>query len=142
MSQFRFHYVFSGKPVRVKQISSKTNPNTLKLKVPNPCHMVKPVEPTIHKWQGKTYWFSQDHHQNQRNKSCKSGNCLTMWSCRTTPGNLIKKLNTSQNKVKKNKKIPYVCIRCGYEMTEMTVCHLKCFRCGAEHDCSDKGSFW
>jgi hypothetical protein len=49
MSQFRFHYVLSGKPVRVKQISLKNNPNTLKLKVPNPYHMIKAIEARIPK---------------------------------------------------------------------------------------------
>ena len=49
---------------------------------------------------------------------------------------------TLNNPEDKNKKKRYLCMRCGYEMTEMTVCHLKCFRCGAEHDCSDKGNFW
>lgn len=42
----------------------------------------------------------------------------------------------------KNKKKLYICIRCGFEMISMSACHLKCFKCGAEHDCSDKGNFW
>jgi hypothetical protein len=49
MSQFRFRYVLSGKPVRVKQISLKNNPNTLKLKVSNPYHMIKDIEARIPK---------------------------------------------------------------------------------------------
>ena len=24
------------------------------------------------------------------------------------------------------------CIRCGFKMGEITVCHLKCFKCGSE----------
>ena len=40
------------------------------------------------------------------------------------------------------KKIQYNCIKCGDAMRELSVCHLKCFRCGSEYDCSDKGNFW
>lgn len=47
MSQFQFHHVFSGTPVRLKQIWSKTNQNTLKLKVLNHCNMVKTVKPAV-----------------------------------------------------------------------------------------------
>lgn len=36
----------------------------------------------------------------------------------------------------------FICIRCENFMTEISVCHLKCFVCGAEYDCSDKGIFW
>jgi hypothetical protein len=42
----------------------------------------------------------------------------------------------------KNKKIQHVCIRCGFDMIDISACHLKCLKCGAEHDCSDKGNFW
>jgi len=35
-----------------------------------------------------------------------------------------------------------ICMKCGYEMKNIQVCHLKCFNCGAEMDCSDKGSVW
>ncbi len=51
-------------------------------------------------------------------------------------------MKNSDNYKDGDKKKQYVCIRCGFEMIEMTVCHLKCFRCGAEYDCSDKGLFW
>jgi len=40
------------------------------------------------------------------------------------------------------KKTQYICIRCGFAMRELSVCHLKCFKCGSEYDCSDKGNFW
>jgi hypothetical protein len=29
------------------------------------------------------------------------------------------------------------CIRCGFKMGEITVCHLKCFKCGSELISSD-----
>ncbi len=49
----------------------------------------------------------------------------------------------SATEIKNNKKkIKYICIRCEYAMKELSVCHLKCFRCGSEYDCSDKGNFW
>ena len=41
-----------------------------------------------------------------------------------------------------NKKRQYICIRCGFNMIEISTCHLKCFNCGAEYDCTDKGIFW
>ncbi len=44
MSQFPFHHVFSGTPVRLRQIILKTNQNTLKSKVLNHCHIVKTVK--------------------------------------------------------------------------------------------------
>jgi hypothetical protein len=50
--------------------------------------------------------------------------------------------NSLSNGNKNKEKKQYECIRCGFEMVEMSVCHLKCFRCGVEHDCSDKGGFW
>jgi hypothetical protein len=77
MSQFQFHYVFSGKPVRVKQISLKNNPNTLKLKAPNPYHMIKAVEPTIHKSAGQDILILSKPPKSTE-QSCKSGNCLIM----------------------------------------------------------------
>jgi hypothetical protein len=50
-------------------------------------------------------------------------------------------MTTFSNK-EEGKKKPLLCIRCGFEMNAMSACHLKCFKCGAEHDCSDKGNFW
>lgn len=35
-----------------------------------------------------------------------------------------------------------VCMICGFIMGEINVCHLRCDNCGAEMDCSDKGSVW
>ena len=34
------------------------------------------------------------------------------------------------------------CPRCGFTMTPIQVCHLRCQNCGNELTCSDKGSFW
>ena len=34
------------------------------------------------------------------------------------------------------------CDRCGHDMEKMTTCHLICPNCGANYDCSDKGSVW
>ena len=39
--------------------------------------------------------------------------------------------------VKTRKEVREKCLRCGFEMAELRVCHLKCFNCGAEEDCSD-----
>ena len=36
----------------------------------------------------------------------------------------------------------HICLRCGFEMGELSSCHLRCTNCGAEMDCSDKGSVW
>ena len=30
------------------------------------------------------------------------------------------------------KKTQYICIRCGFAMRELSVCHLKCFKCGSD----------
>lgn len=35
-----------------------------------------------------------------------------------------------------------ICDRCGYAMSKLTECHLICINCGANYDCSDKGSTW
>lgn len=36
-----------------------------------------------------------------------------------------------------------VCLRCNYQtIVNIQVCHTKCFNCGYEQDCSDKGSVW
>lgn len=35
-----------------------------------------------------------------------------------------------------------ICPRCAFEMGELSACHLRCTNCGAEMDCSDKGSVW
>ena len=35
-----------------------------------------------------------------------------------------------------------MCDRCGETMKEIQPCHLKCFNCGAEMDCSEKGLVW
>lgn len=34
------------------------------------------------------------------------------------------------------------CPRCGAPMVDIQACHLLCTRCGANLDCSDKGTFW
>ena len=34
------------------------------------------------------------------------------------------------------------CLRCGFIMTYIQTCHVRCDNCGAELTCSDKGSFW
>jgi len=34
------------------------------------------------------------------------------------------------------------CPRCGFTMTYIQACHVRCHNCGAELTCSDKGSFW
>lgn len=34
------------------------------------------------------------------------------------------------------------CYRCGFKMTPIQPCHLRCNNCGTELTCSDKGSFW
>jgi len=34
------------------------------------------------------------------------------------------------------------CMKCFNYMEEIQPCHLKCFNCGAEMDCSDKGFVW
>jgi anaerobic ribonucleoside-triphosphate reductase len=34
------------------------------------------------------------------------------------------------------------CPRCGFEMKNMTACHMICPNCGANYDCSDKGGVW
>ena len=34
------------------------------------------------------------------------------------------------------------CPRCGRRMISIQACHLLCTRCGANLDCSDKGTFW
>lgn len=42
----------------------------------------------------------------------------------------------------KKESLKVECIRCGSIMDEISVCHLRCSKCGAELDCSDKGNFW
>ncbi|MDQ2685379.1 MAG: hypothetical protein M3Y25_06010 [Thermoproteota archaeon] len=44
-----------------------------------------------------------------------------------------------EDNIKKNK---VQCVRCGSLMGEISACHLRCFTCGAELTCSDKGNFW
>ena len=34
------------------------------------------------------------------------------------------------------------CPRCNERMISIQACHLLCTRCGANLDCSDKGTFW
>ena len=34
------------------------------------------------------------------------------------------------------------CPMCKYDMVAIQPCHLFCFNCGAQMDCSDKGSVW
>ena len=43
----------------------------------------------------------------------------------------------SEENVKKE-----TCERCGYEMDNLSACHLRCSNCGVEYDCSDKGTTW
>ena len=35
-----------------------------------------------------------------------------------------------------------ICLKCGYEMDKMTVCHQICPNCGAVLDCSDGVEDW
>lgn len=46
---------------------------------------------------------------------------------------IVKSSSNSQN---------HICLRCAFEMGELSACHLRCTNCGAEMDCSDKGSVW
>ena len=48
-----------------------------------------------------------------------------------------KKKEMDKNKDTSNKEI---CERCGNQMDNITACHLICNNCGANYDCSDKGS--
>lgn len=32
---------------------------------------------------------------------------------------------------------PTTCFKCGFDMVEISACHLKCPNCGTEKDCSD-----
>lgn len=34
------------------------------------------------------------------------------------------------------------CPKCGFQMKNMTSCHMICPNCGSHLDCSDKGNFW
>jgi len=38
--------------------------------------------------------------------------------------------------------LKHKCPICEEEMGELSACHLRCNNCGAEMDCSDKGSVW
>lgn len=35
-----------------------------------------------------------------------------------------------------------ICDVCGFKMKQIQPCHLRCPNCGAQLDCSDKGSVW
>ncbi len=35
-----------------------------------------------------------------------------------------------------------MCPICDTIMTDLSSCHLQCRNCGAQLDCSDKGSYW
>ena len=70
MSQFHFHYVFSGTPMRLKQIRSKTNKNILKLAVLTHCHMLKLLNRSYVKKQDNKYWLSQTTLKSTE-KTCK-----------------------------------------------------------------------
>lgn len=54
----------------------------------------------------------------------------------------IKLEGRDYDKLKDESKEKIECIRCGFKMEELSVCHIKCFRCGAELTCSDKGNYW
>jgi hypothetical protein len=43
--------------------------------------------------------------------------------------------------LKKPKKVE-ICPNCDYDMVEIQPCHVMCFNCGAQMDCSDKGTIW
>lgn len=49
-------------------------------------------------------------------------------------------LNKNEDRIKNKQSVE--CLRCGKLMSEITVCHLRCLRCGSELTCSDKGNFW
>jgi predicted RNA-binding Zn-ribbon protein involved in translation (DUF1610 family) len=42
----------------------------------------------------------------------------------------------------KKKEAKHMCPKCDFEMGSLSACHLRCPNCGAEMDCSDKGSVW
>lgn len=46
--------------------------------------------------------------------------------------------NSKNTKVKEKHECPI----CNNEMVDIQVCHLMCFYCGANMDCSDKGTVW
>ena len=39
--------------------------------------------------------------------------------------------------VKTRKEVREKCLRCGFEMSELRVCHLQCRNCGIERTCED-----
>lgn len=59
-----------------------------------------------------------------------------------SPYHYINLNDRNYESIKKNAKEKIECIICGFEMRELTVCHLKCFKCGSELTCSDKGNYW
>jgi DNA-directed RNA polymerase subunit RPC12/RpoP len=54
----------------------------------------------------------------------------------------VEQEDLNKNKQKDRNKQAIECIRCGTIMSEITVCHLRCLKCGSELTCSDKGNFW
>ena len=52
--------------------------------------------------------------------------------------NAVKDASTNMKDMIKSR----MCDRCGETMKEIQPCHLKCFNCGAEMDCSEKGLVW
>ena len=51
-------------------------------------------------------------------------------------------LETLLSQLPHRQNVNEVCMMCGHLMEELSVCHLRCDNCGAEMDCSDKGSVW
>jgi predicted Zn-ribbon and HTH transcriptional regulator len=64
--------------------------------------------------------------------------CVTIYMKILVVPNLLLhyiKLEDTDDEDKLKQKIE--CIRCGFKMGEIAVCHLKCFRCGSELISSD-----
>jgi hypothetical protein len=63
---------------------------------------------------------------------------------KTTPSNEMVKKQSFKNIIDMSAEAKEVieCPRCGFEMKNMTVCHMRCNNCGAELTCSDKSFYW
>lgn len=54
----------------------------------------------------------------------------------------LKRDGSMNNVMEAEQKQSVECPRCGFEMKNMTACHLRCNNCGAELTCSDKSFYW
>lgn len=50
----------------------------------------------------------------------------------------IKTSNINTGSIKNITKVKVECIKCGFKIGELTICHIKCFKCGSELICSNK----